>query len=797
MIRDSYWHLARTCSKRYGMSFFTLVRFMLAGLLFAGTAAEAAQWISHPGAEEGRKPIALQFRNDLSLERVPRRLIARVSADNRYILYVNGRRVDAGPSRGDVAHWRYRRIDIAPYLRRGRNVIAAQVWNDGSFAALAQMSAGTGFLFDAEGMDALDSGPRWRVRVDGSRAVTSGPAQMARTLGPSKYYAAGPPEQHDASRRVDWLGAEPAGGDWRSAIAARAGQSARTLVEDRLPPMRYDRQPGGRLVRAQGLSGARFPTRPLTIPARSTVTLLIDAGRVQAAYPELIVSGGKGAQIGITYAEAMYGTGTDYLRDRGQVEGGRALGLTDSFRPDGGTRTVFQPYWWRVWRFAELRITTGNEPLRLESFARHVTGYPFITKAHFASSDAELNRIWQIGWDTVKLDAHETFMDSAYWEQLQYVGDTRIEALVSYAVGGDARLGAQAVEAFDHSAAEGLTRSRYPSNEPQSIPPFSLLWIGMLHDYWMWQPDPAPVRSSLPLMRSVLEWYRKYVGKNGLVGTTPGWEFIDWRPGLDNYPSTSNPKNTEQCIISLMYIGALRQAADLEDALGDAARGAVARADGARLSAAVREHCWSAERGLFADRPEKETFSQHANVLAILYDVARPEEREDILNRITVRGGGIDAPQGITGTTYYFAFYLARALEHAGLSDRYFDMLRTWRAMLAQHFTTWPETPDPTRSDTHAWSAHPTLDLLTLVAGIRPAAPGFARVRIEPHLGTLTSLDAALAHPRGQTIGVRYRRTDRKLAATISLPAGIEGEFVWKGQRKALRPGMNRLSLAD
>ena len=54
-------------------------------------------------------------------------------------------------------------------------------------------------------------------------------------------------------------------------------------------------------------------------------------------------------------------------------------------------------------------------------------------------------------------------MDTPYWEQLQYIGDTRIQALISYAVAGDDRLARQALEAFHNSLMpDGLTQSRYP-----------------------------------------------------------------------------------------------------------------------------------------------------------------------------------------------------------------------------------------------------------------------------------------------------------------------------------------------
>ncbi len=228
--------------------------------------------------------------------------------------------------------------------------------------------------------------------------------------------------------------------------------------------------------------------------------------------------------------------------------------------------------------------------------------------------------------------------------------------------------------------------------------------------------------------------------------------------------------------------------------MGEARLAEANRASADSLSQAVNALCWSAERGLYADNPDKTVFSQHANALAVLYDVAPKAAHRDILDRITVRNNGIAAPQGITGTTYYFAFYLVRALDHAGLGDRYTEMLGNWRAMLAKNFTTWPEEPDPTRSDSHAWSAHPTADLLRIVAGIQPASPGFATVRIAPHLGNVKSLEAAMAHPSGM-ISVRYRRDGETLRATIRLPESVSGEFVWGGGRVELRGGKNQLKL--
>jgi hypothetical protein len=244
-----------------------------------------------------------------------------------------------------------------------------------------------------------------------------------------------------------------------------------------------------------------------------------------------------------------------------------------------------------------------------------------------------------------------------------------------------------------------------------------------------------------------------------------------------------------------MWLGALRQGAALEQAYGDQAK---ARDDGTladQLRTAIRQHCWNAERGLFADDPDLSVFSQHMNVFAVLYDIATPEQSRGILERITVPGHGIDAPPGMYTSTYYFAWYLARAFEHAGLADRYVDLLQSWRDLLKLHFTTWPESRGETRSDTHAWSAHPTADLLGTVAGIQPAAPGYARLRIEPHLGNLTSLDATAATPHG-AVTVRYRIFGDKLMVEIDRPEKLPGALVWRDQTYPLAGRHTQLELA-
>jgi hypothetical protein len=94
---------------------------------------------------------------------------------------------------------------------------------------------------------------------------------------------------------------------------------------------------------------------------------------------------------------------------------------------------------------------------------------------------------------------------------------------------GDDRLVRQAIEHFDASRIpDGITASRYPSALGQYIPTFSLIWVAMVHDYWMHRDDPAYVRALLPGVRGVLAWYERQVDDTGLLGPLPWWPFVDW-----------------------------------------------------------------------------------------------------------------------------------------------------------------------------------------------------------------------------------------------------------------------------
>jgi alpha-L-rhamnosidase len=80
------------------------------------------------------------------------------------------------------------------------------------------------------------------------------------------------------------------------------------------------------------------------------------------------------------------------------------------------------------------------------------------------------------------------------------------------------------------------------------------------------------------------------------------------------------------------------------------------------------------------------------------------------------------------------------------------------------------------------------------VLGIDTDAPGFRRVRIEPHLGTLKTAGGEIPHPLGK-ISVKYTFRDGKWNVLVNLPVNLTGTFIWEGKRYELKAGETSLTI--
>ncbi len=765
-----------------------------------------AQWIDVPGVSVEDYGV-YHFRRSFDLTSQPDHFLIHVSGDNRYELYANGQRVSWGPARSDLTHWRYETVDIAPELRAGKNVLAAVVWNDGVYKAVAQVTNQTGFVLQADRPEnaVVNTNGSWKCIQD--KAYTPQPLPPHQSTG---YYALAANERLDANL-YPWRWEQPDYDDSPWVAAHEVGPAApresrdapnRWMLTPR--PIPLEEQTSQRILKLRKSEGVAAPENfpghasPFNVPAHTSASLLLDQTYLTTAYPVLTVSGGKGATISVRYAESLFVRKSQDARlndkgNRNDVDGKSFYGPADTYLADGGAHRVYKPLYWRTYRYIQLEVKTSDEPLTIEDLHGIFTGYPFERKAIFAvvenSANEDVQRILSTGWRTARLCAHETYMDCPYYEQLQYAGDARIQMLVSLYMTGDSRLMRNGIELLNSSrTAEGATYSRAPSQLQQYIPPFSLWWIGMVHDYWMYVDDPAFVKEMLPGVRSVLAFYSRYQKPNGSLKQMPWWNFVDWVKEWPNGEPPADPDGSSAAALDLQLLLAYQWAADLESAMGIKALSEEYKHSGERLKAAILATDWDAVRGLFADQPSHRTYSQQVNTLAVLADILLLDQERSIIQKIS-------NDRSLAQSSIYFRAYTNATLRKVGLGDTYIDALGPWREMLAQGLTTWAEWSGPdVRSDCHAWGASPNYELLRTVAGIESLAPGFHRVRIAPNLGKLQHVTATMPHPKG-AIRVDVRMRNNQLLANVELPPGVTGEFDYHGKTVPLKPGKNHVEL--
>lgn len=752
------------------------------------------------------------------------RLTVHLSADSRFLFYCNGRLVGRGPAKGDVNHHFYDTFDLGGFLRPGRNVVAALVLDMSRVAhrpaalgaPCSVMTYAGGFvlegdLFSDGALEKIDTGlPGWKVAIDRAYRFQS----LNTTFeGYHGYFE----HRVSAEAPVGWTDAAFDDADWPEAttlyLAERHenrrdptspyGLTPRMIPQlEEAAPARFAEvfAPGGTDAGADW-AGLVRGSGQVVVPPRSAVKVVLDTGRLTTAYPQLGTSGGRGASLKLTYAEALrlpWSTADAKLLGRQQSlanlashfadesrgwtfdRRGTVTGWCDVWEPAGGTEE-FEPWHWRAFRYIGLEITTGEEPLVLRGLAFRFTAYPYDVRAQFDCSDPRLGKIWNVALHTMRLCSHETFEDCPHYEQMQYAGDTMITSKIAMLTTGNYALSRQALLQFDWSRLpEGLTQSRFPSRLVQVIPSWSLHWITNVRDYVLITGDLGTGRSLLPGMTAVLDWFARHAESDGLPARLPFWNITDWCPwwprgvvpGADSGPT---------CIISAQYIQALDEVAEIHAWAGDAGTATVLRQRADGLRAALNRRFWSEAEGLYFDRPGGPEVSQYGNAWAIVCGAAGPAQRARVMQRFP------HDPKLAPGSFFWWHTGF-RALARAGAYERLRDCLGPWHEMVDSGLDTFVEENSYWRSLCHAWSAHPALEFIERLLGVTPVQPGFAEIAVEPQLCGLERAGGAVCTPRGP-VRVAWRRAGAKLEFELESPAATPVRIALPGGSRFTHPG--------
>ncbi len=768
-----------------------------------------ASWIRLAGLPE--KPFDVVYRLNVELEK-PQTVRLHVSADERYELRMDGLRVGRGPQRGDFARWSFETYEME--LTAGPHQLWVWVSSLGQMNGLApgaQLSRAHGLLVMAELNQS--SAASWNTGTAAwqARQVTG------MTYRPANHhhghYAGG--TQHVDARAFDWSVFDIGpGAQWRLVEsfedARDEGSVFGELTSTR--PMRPSALPAMMERVITTLPVVRFagPTiQPIDdklhepavaqeftvmlrgqgsmlIPPGSQIQIILDLEDYFCAYPKLRVTGGRSAEITVRWAEALYSdpdAGRCRKGNRDRVNGLYFSGKGDTWVTDGGLRD-FSTVWWRCGRYVQITVKTGEQELAIDGMAFDETRYPLEPAELPEVSDKRLTAALALMQRSVLVSTHETFTDSPYYEQLQYVGDSRLEALVLLCRSCDAAMAKQCVSMFGGSlTTQGLTQSRYPSAVPQVIPGFCLWWMAMLHDFAMWRDGAVLVREQLPRVRGVLEVFFAAINRDGLLGPMPGWAFVDWVP---RWKEGIPPGGTDRPmgVMNWHLVYTLRRMSELERWVGDDLVADRYDAIADRLVGRIEAAFYVPGKGLYRDDVHANSYGEHAQCLAVLSGALEPERCQSVMQ-------AMQSASGLDETTIYFSHYKLAALAAVGDGVGMLKAMKLWRGLPEQGFVTTPEQPEPTRSDCHGWGGHPLYHIVCSVVGVQPEDFGFKRVRVRPCMGELEFARACVPHPAG-LIHVSCQQRRGRLSVSAQLPGFLEGTLEIGRQRIPLQPGANK-----
>lgn len=752
--------------------------------LFDGQAkwiwAEKGEW--QAGIEEASPIKTCYFRRSFVSPKNAK-LSLHVSADSRYVLYINGLRLASGPAKGDIAHQFYDTLNVS--VSKGVNFIAAAVTSfsavypdySGTSVPVSIMTAMPGFIADAvlydeqdRQIEALHTDEHWEVLVD--KSVSHMPSTDHPVIS-------------DMNECIDYknypegwqTGADGFKG-WHKARSLSHGVRADTVVDSPLPfrltsrlisrlseieegfstvlwTKNIGRQDAEQLIKVQDT---------MNIPSGTKAEFIVATEKLTTAYPVLSFASGEGSFVKLIYSEALWQEGKKVTS--ADIEGD-VKGMFDCFIADGRTHT-FEPSHWRTFRYVKVIAETGSQPLTIARLSCRFTGYPIEYKAIFESSQPLHKKIMDVSFRTLQLCCHETYEDCPYYEQMQYAGDTQVISLVNGYISGDWSLTKQAILQFYWSLDyEGFPQSRYPSRIPQKIISWALLWAVMVHDYYMHTGDMETAGECMKGVTRTLEWFYRFIGERGLLKNLPYWKFVDWVwEWNERGGSPPGAIGGTTGLISAQYAYALGCAAKLLNEFGDSEKAVEYQRVKGKIAESVNKYCWDEVRGLYKDSPDHELYSELGNAWAILAGCADNERAKTVCLKF-------ESDPCIAKATLYGRFYVFRALSQSGCYDKFGDILKLWYEMLSKNITTWPEEPWFNRSFCHAWSCSPVYEFLAEILGVKPLTPGFGKVIIEPKDCGLSYAFGAIPTVKGN-ISVNWHIKDGVMNINAVVPKGVE-----------------------
>lgn len=658
------------------------------------------------------------FNKKINLENIPQELIAHISADSKYWLYINGETVvfEGGVKRGpDENSCYYDSIDIAPYLKDGENTICALVWFWGDNKNYSYNSSGQGgFLFEAKNDDI-------NIISDSTWKVTKNSAYIDSILYKPNYRIAEHSVYFDARQSLgDWTNADYDVSSWENATEYGVGSEGAygNLYPRGIPMLKdyglkdYENSNIYENYTVKNLFGEKIT---VDIPYNAQVT----------TYLKIIAPAGK--KIRITTENTPIGAvSTTYITKEGEQE--------------------FEALGWVNGEHITYDIPHGVTVVALKY---RETGYDSSFAGNFKCDDEFLNSLWQKSLRTLYVTMRDNFMDCPDRERAQWWGDVTSEMIMTmYSMDSNSYLLYQkGVDAMlSHVDDTKVLQTVVPiSGDYFELPVQQLAGIVGFMTYYEYTGDKAFIEKVYNASIDYLKLWE--IGENNLVVHREGsWDWPDWGDKADM-----------TAIENAWVYYALSTVEEMANILG--------KNEDISFITERKETIAKGYKSLWTENGFKSEDAKNpddrANALAVLSGLADKEQYNTIKNVLTTT----------QNSSPYMEYYVIEALCKMGeyelakdrIKDRYESMVGKDCSTLWEFWDAWRGTKN------HAWSGGPLVIMSKHFAGITPIEAGYEKVKIDPQYTLSDSLNCTVPSVKG-LITLDYEKVNGEYNINLTLP---------------------------
>lgn len=612
------------------------------------------------------------FRKKVTLGKTEKAIL-RITADDYYKLYINGRFAAQGPAASYPQAYYYNEIDVTEFLCEGENTFAVHTYYQGLINRVWVSADHRQMLWctlEADGETVMVSDQSWLCR-EHSGYSSCGKSPVG-TFYLECYDSASPEESFFATDFDD--------SSWSKASIFRNADY--TLEKQPTPLLHFETIKPVTTEYFDG--GVRF-----------------DFGREAAGYIHLVGKGNRGDCVTVRCGEELNEDGSVRYKMRCDTV------YEEKWLLSGRVDTLRQ-FDYKAFRYVELLLPEGFQLSEVALIARYA---PFELKATYSTDGNEdLKKVIDLCVDTVKYGTQEVYVDCPTREKGQYLGDVTVEARAQAIATGDLSMMKKAIRNFCTSSfiCPGIMAVS-TSSLMQEIADYSLQFPAQICWIYSMEGDISFLKETEPYVTGVYKHFLQFADEKGLLWyVNDKWNLVDWpknlRDGYD-FPLTSPIGPGIHNVINAFWIGFLESVDEMYTILGKPVTGMTEKA-----KQAFMETFYCEKTGLFVDAPDTTHSAIHSNLLPLLFEIGTEDEalRDRLVDFLMEKK--------LTSMGVYMAYFALAALMKHGKREEAVKLATDpgcWLNMLAEGATTtyeaWGKDQKWNTSLCHPWATAPAI----------------------------------------------------------------------------------------